>query len=76
MSLVEAFANVVIGYAVAVLTQVLVFPLFGLQPTLAQNLKIGLVFAAVSILRSCALKRAFERLCQAWAGGRSRIGAP
>lgn len=34
MSLVEALANVVIGYAIAVVTQLIVFPLFGLQTTL------------------------------------------
>ena len=38
MSLVEAVANVVVGYGLAVWTQVLVFPLFGLQATLRQNL--------------------------------------
>ena len=37
-------ANVVVGYGVAVATQMLVFPLFGLQTTLAQNLKLGAVF--------------------------------
>ena len=34
MSLVEALANVVVGYALAVWVQVLVFPLFGLEATL------------------------------------------
>ncbi len=33
MSLVEAVANVAVGYGVAVLTQMLVFPLFGLMTT-------------------------------------------
>ena len=31
MSLAEAVANVAVGYAMAVLTQMLVFPLFGLD---------------------------------------------
>jgi hypothetical protein len=44
MSLVEAAANVVVGYAAAVATQALVFPLFGLQATLGQNLAIGAIF--------------------------------
>ena len=51
MSLVEAVANVVVGYGVAVLTQMLVFPLFGLTGGFRQNLAIGLVFTAVSIVR-------------------------
>ena len=60
MSLVEAVANVVVGYGVAVLVQVLLFPLFGLTVTFRQNLAIGLVFTAVSIARSYLLRRAFE----------------
>jgi hypothetical protein len=60
MSLVEAAANVVIGYGVAVATQVVVFPVFGIHITLADDLRIGLVFAVVSILRSYALRRLFE----------------
>lgn len=33
MSLVESVANVLVGYIVAVVTQVLVFPLFGWRAT-------------------------------------------
>ena len=50
MSLVEAVANVVVGYGVAVGTQILVFPLFGLQATLGQNLGIGAIFTVVSLV--------------------------
>ena len=62
MSLVEAGANVVFGYAVAVTTQMLVFPLFGLQTTIAQDLTIGLIFTLLSLVRSYALRRAFEAI--------------
>jgi hypothetical protein len=41
MSLIEAITNVIVGYGVAVVTQVLIFPLFGLHTTLAQNLKMA-----------------------------------
>jgi hypothetical protein len=67
MSLVEAVANVVVGYGVAVVTQILIFPIFGLHTTLAQNLKMGLVFTIVSIGRSYALRRLFEAI---------RVGSP
>ena len=60
MSLVEAAANVAVGYTVAVFTQMLVFPLFGLVTSFGQNLAIGLVFTAVSIVRSYSLRRLFE----------------
>jgi hypothetical protein len=62
MSLVESIANVVVGYGVAVATQILIFPVFGLHTTLAQNLKMGAVFTIVSLGRSYALRRLFERL--------------
>jgi hypothetical protein len=44
MSLVEAVANVVVGYGVAVLTQILAYPGFGIETTLAQSLGIGALF--------------------------------
>ena len=62
MSLVEAVANVIVGYGVAVVTQILIFPIFGLQTTLAQNLKIGAIFTVVSIARSFGLRRLFETI--------------
>ncbi len=34
MSMVESLTNVAIGYGIAVVTQILVFPLFGLSTTL------------------------------------------
>ncbi len=61
MSLVEAVANVAVGYGVAVVTQILIFPMFGLHTTLAQNLKMGALFTAVSIARSFVLRRLFHR---------------
>ena len=62
MSLVEALANVVVGYGVAVLTQMLVFPLFGLRTTVPENLAIGAIFTVVSLARSYALRRTFEAM--------------
>ena len=60
MSLIEAITNVIVGYGVAVVTQMLIFPLFGLQTTLGQNLAMGGIFTIVSLLRSFALRRFFE----------------
>ena len=62
MSLVESIANVIVGYGVAVVTQILIFPVFGLHTTLAQNLKMGAIFTIVSIARSFALRRVFEAI--------------
>ena len=60
MSLVESAANIVVGYGVAVITQLMVFPLFGLAASLADNLVIGLIFTIVSLARSYALRRFFN----------------
>ena len=62
MSLAESLANVLVGYGVAVITQVVVFPLFGLVVTVTENMLIGLIFTVVSIVRSYALRRGFEAL--------------
>jgi hypothetical protein len=62
MSMVEAIANVVIGYGIAIATQVVVFPIFGIHITLTDDLAIGLVFLVVSLIRSYLLRRVFERL--------------
>ena len=62
MSLVEAIVNVVVGYGLAVLTQILVFPIFGLRTALPEHLAIGGVFTVVSLGRSYLLRRAFEAI--------------
>lgn len=62
MSLFEAIANVAVGYGVAVATQILVFPMFGLRTNLTQNLAMGLIFTVVSIVRSYTLRRLFEAI--------------
>lgn len=62
MSLVESLANVIVGYGLVVVTRILIFPVFGLQTTLAQNLTMGAVFTVASIARSYVLRRLVERL--------------
>jgi hypothetical protein len=62
MSLVEAVTNVLVGLVIALATQLVVFPILGLQATLAQNLKLALVFTGVSVVRGYALRRLFEAL--------------
>lgn len=62
MSLIEAIANVAIGYGLAVLTQIAVFPMFRLRASLVDNLALGAVFTAISLARSYALRRIFEAI--------------
>jgi hypothetical protein len=60
MSLVEAIANVLVGYGVAVLTQLVVFPWFGLPARVGDALALGAIFTGLSIARSFLLRRLFE----------------
>ncbi|KGJ14290.1 DUF7220 family protein [Paracoccus sanguinis] len=64
MSMVEAIANVAVGFWVAVAVQALVFPLFGFHAAPAQHLAIGAIFTGVSLIRSFALRRLFEAIRQ------------
>ena len=59
-SFLESLVNVGIGYGVAVLTQVVVFPLFGIRVPLRDNLTIGAVFTVISIVRSYTVRRVFN----------------
>lgn len=61
MSLVEAITSTCVGYALAVIVQVVAFPIFGFDIRLVDNLLLGAIFTAVSLTRSYALRRLFER---------------
>ena len=59
-SLIESVANVAVGYGVALVTQLVVFPLYGMEVKLGQNLQIGMIFTGVSLARSYCLRRWFN----------------
>jgi hypothetical protein len=59
MSLIEAATNTTVGYALAVGTQLVVFPFYGLDAALPEHLAIGAAFVLVSLVRSYVLRRAF-----------------
>ncbi len=64
MSLIEALANVVVGFWLAVIAQLVVFPLFGLSVSFGQNLAIATLFTGVSLMRGYVLRRLFETLAR------------
>lgn len=61
-SLIESVANIAVGYGVAVAAQVVIFPLFGMDVPLGDNLLIGGLFTIVSLVRSYCLRRLFNKL--------------
>jgi ABC-type long-subunit fatty acid transport system fused permease/ATPase subunit len=62
MSFVESITNVGVGFLVAVLTQMAIFPVMELQVSIGDNLLIGAIFTAVSIVRTFTLRRLFESI--------------
>ncbi len=62
MSLAETATNVVVGYVLAITTQIVVFPWFGIKTGLMEHLTIGLAFVGVSLVRGYLLRRLFEAL--------------
>ena len=50
-----------IGYTVAVLSQLLIFPIFNIHISLIDNLLIGVYFTVISLLRSYVIRRYFTK---------------
>lgn len=59
-SLLESAVNIFIGYGVALLSQILIFPHFGIYVSLSTNLWIGAWFTVISLLRSYVIRRWFN----------------
>jgi membrane protein implicated in regulation of membrane protease activity len=59
-SLIEACINVAIGFWINFGANLVILPLFGYTPTLAQNFQLGLLYTAVSIVRSYVIRRWFN----------------
>lgn len=60
-SAIEA-SNVAVGHGVSVAAQLMIFPVYGIEVSLAANLEIGALFTVISLVRSYALRRAFNRI--------------
>lgn len=62
MSFLETFLSTAIGLVVALVTQIVVFPWFGFNPPLHDNILITGIFTIVSIVRQFGVRRLFEFL--------------
>jgi len=59
-SLIESMLNIAIGYGVALMSQIIIFPLFGIVVSLSTNLWIGAWFTLISLVRSYVIRRWFN----------------
>ena len=66
MSLVESVANIAIGWMVNFIANLIVLPAFGFAVTVHDAIGIGLVFTGISLVRSYALRRLFNRIRSKW----------
>jgi len=59
-SLIESLINILIGYFVALGSQLLIFPLFDIHISIQTNLWIGAWFTVISLIRSYVIRRWFN----------------
>jgi hypothetical protein len=52
--------NILIGFWVALISQVVVFPMFDIHVSLKTNIGIGAWFTVISLVRSYAIRRWFN----------------
>ena len=57
----EAWTNIAIGYCVNFVANIVVFPMFGYNITIADNIVIGLVFTVISVIRQYVVRRYFNK---------------
>ena len=63
-SFMEILVSTLVGYFVALLTQYIVFPLYGIQSSHSSNVQIALIFTIISIIRGYIFRRVFNKLCR------------
>lgn len=56
----ESIANVTVGYVIAVISQMIIFPFFNLHITMRDSIAMGIPFTIISIIRSYTLRRVFN----------------
>jgi len=61
-SLIEAVVNILIGFGVALISQLIIFPAYGVHVPLSTDLAITGWFTLVSLVRSYCIRRWFNKL--------------
>ena len=59
-SLIESAINTGLGFLVAMVTQILVYPLFDIDVTVGDQALLALIFTAVSLVRGYIVRRYFN----------------
>ena len=64
LSLIESIVNVVSSFVIGVITQILVFPFYGLKISVMANISLTLIFSLTSFIRSYILRRIFNGISE------------
>ena len=60
-SMVEVVTNVSVGYVLALASQLIIFPMFGMYISIGENILIGMWFTVIAIVRGYLIRRFFMR---------------
>ena len=61
-SIIESCTNIIIGYFVALGSQLIILPSFDVHITFKENLLMGVYFTLISLTRSYVLRRVFNSI--------------
>ena len=59
-SFVESIIQVLSGWGVAIITQLIVYPLMGIEVSIVQNINLSLIFIVVGFIKQYYVRRLFE----------------
>lgn len=62
LSLIESVISTLVGFAVSLIVQIIIYPIMNIPVTIIQNLTITFIFTAVSIARGYFVRRFFNAL--------------
>ena len=60
-SLLESVMNVAVGYGIALLSQIILYPIYNIHVSISTNIYLGLWFTVISIIRSYVLRQIFTK---------------
>jgi hypothetical protein len=60
-SMIEAWTNIAVGFAVNFVANIFFLPLVGASFTLAENFWLGWIYTAISVVRQFAIRRWYNR---------------
>lgn len=60
-SMAEVFSNLVVGYSVNFMANFLIFPHMGWEISATQNIKMGVMYTCISVVRSFCMRRIYNK---------------